>query len=75
MTTKEMLESVFIKDNGSFNIIVEDMRRKANKGLLQETPDELENLVQGVYDREAMYELLESEADDAIDRLSYLIEE
>lgn len=75
MTTKEMLESAFIKDNGSFNIIVEDMRRKANKGLLQETPDELESLIQGVYDREAMYELLESEADDAIDRLSYLIEE
>ena len=73
MTTQELLESTyFSKSERDFNILVEDMRRKASKGLLKESSEELESAIQSVFDKEKSYDLLENEADEAIEKFSYL---
>lgn len=75
MTIHEMLtETFYKKSTDDFSAIVEDMKRKAAKGLIHESPEDIENEVNAIFAMDEMYQRLDEEADEAIEKFSYLEE-
>lgn len=58
-----------------FAAIVENMKRKAAKGLLNESAEQIDKDVSEIYAQEAEYAALEEEVDAALEKFSYMIEE
>lgn len=75
MTTKEMLRRNFYKrSEKDFAMIIEDMKRNAEKGLIKESPEQIESEVEAIFALNEVYIQLDEEADEAIENFFYLDE-
>lgn len=75
MKIYEMLtETFYEKSLDDFSMIVEDMKRKAVKGLIKESPEDIDAEVNAIFAIDEMYQKLDEEADEAIDRFSGISE-
>lgn len=69
MNLNEVLTSMlYSQDTDTFNASIDAMRRKASKGLLECSEEELNKAINEVLDKESLYEELEKELDEAVSK-------
>ena len=69
MNLNEVLTSMlYSQDTDAFNANIDAMRRKASKGLLECSEEELDKAINEVLDKESLYEELEKELDEAVSK-------
>ena len=69
MNLNEVLASMlYSQDTDTFNANIDAMRRKASKGLLECSEEELDKAINEVLDKESLYEELEKELDEAVSK-------
>ena len=69
MNLNEVLTSMlYSQDTDTFNANIDAMRRKASKGLLEFSEEELNKAINEVLDKESLYEELEKELDEAVSK-------
>lgn len=74
MALSETLKSIYYtKSIDEFSTIVEGMKRKAKKGLLETSLDEIDVVVQNIFAEDQAYQLLEAEADEAIEKFGHMM--
>ena len=70
------LREAYIKYNDKdFSMVVENMKRKAIKGLISESTEDIDKEVSEVIELDKTYEKFEEEVDEALEKFSYMIEE
>ena len=69
MNLNEVLTSMlYSQDTDKFNANIDAMRRKASKGLLECSEEELDKAINEILDKESLYEELEKELDEAVSK-------
>ena len=72
---KYLREAYITYNDKDFSMVVENMKRKAIKGLISESTEDIDKEVSEVIELDKTYEKLEEEVDEALEKFSYMIEE